>query len=567
MNRRHWHFHTRQPGFIARSVLLVLLMGLAVAWMVGQHPQYPRLAAEGLTLPDDLDDEDDEDVESDESSAPLPSNLQTELLAALTPKLSEDSLILWLRGLRTHFHHLGWQEILPDNPVPDLPDDLWLHAVRKLSPAEIYALASKTIAQGNFLEPRKTLFQQATDALWLTNDPQATALTQLQTSLAPRAQELLGDYFTSVRDFSAAEDAYAREGAQPTGAAARPLALGLCISQKYTDRLRALRSLPGYAEAISKLPTSERSQAALLLGDYPWLLVLTAEDLWQEMLESPAEVCLTLVCGLIWWLLLHQLGGMAMRGSYLSIIAVALGCLSPIITLYILALQEQLLGLQQNGQVLNDLIYFMSGVGLREELSKLALFALLIPWLRRRADAEILVVAGCVGLGFAIEENVGYFGHGSHAVALGRCVTANFLHIGMTSLSGLALMRWLRYPRSLWEQSLLTIIGMVLLHGGYDFCLEMHEPSGVYSLQYASTLMLMGLAYFYIQELRRVRLARGNMAAPLWTFLVGVAVLAACSLVASSRLVGLELALVSLIGQGLSVALLVGLLAHQLRDL
>jgi hypothetical protein len=152
-------------------------------------------------------------------------------------------------------------------------------------------------------------------------------------------------------------------------------------------------------------------------------------------------------------------------------------------------------------------------------------------------------------------------------MALGRFISANFMHVAMTGLCGLALTRWLRFHRSCWEHSLLTIIGVILIHGAYDFCLSMRDPRGLFSLGFFATVMLMGLTYGYIQELRRVRLARGNIFGPLWVFLVGVGVLVGCSLVATSRLYGLEMAAVMMVGEGLSSALLIGLFSIQLKDL
>ena len=68
--------------------------------------------------------------------------------------------------------------------------------------------------------------------------------------------------------------------------------------------------------------------------------------------------------------------------------------------------QEAATGLSENGEFLHDLVFYVTGVGLREETAKLALFALFIPWLlRHRTPGKALLTGAFVGLGFALEEN------------------------------------------------------------------------------------------------------------------------------------------------------------------
>ena len=54
--------------------------------------------------------------------------------------------------------------------------------------------------------------------------------------------------------------------------------------------------------------------------------------------------------------------------------------------------------------------------------------------LARKSRLEMIITAGCVGLGFAAAENLIYFASAGPAAAFGRFLTANFLH---TALSGL----------------------------------------------------------------------------------------------------------------------------------
>ena len=53
---------------------------------------------------------------------------------------------------------------------------------------------------------------------------------------------------------------------------------------------------------------------------------------------------------------------------------------------------------------------------------------LAIGLLMRNSRLEMIVVAGCVGLGFAVWENLSYFAQYGSAVAFPRFLTANFFH-------------------------------------------------------------------------------------------------------------------------------------------
>ena len=113
----------------------------------------------------------------------------------------------------------------------------------------------------------------------------------------------------------------------------------------------------------------------------------------------------------------------------------------------------------------------------------------------------------------------------------------------------------------------MTIISMVLLHGAYDFCLSWSDDRGIFTLDYFANLIMILLAYAYCQELLKTREPRGAFFGPLWTFLVGVAVLVACTLVFSSQYHGLESAAKAIYGSGLGAALMIFLFSYQLRDL
>jgi RsiW-degrading membrane proteinase PrsW (M82 family) len=576
MDRRLWHYRTRQPGFIIRSVLLVLLAGFALAWMLGRkNPPATASSLHQVGLADPTDPQTQlEALLRAAVAAANPQEVMQAMLKDLAEQpVTESQLAEWLRGLRTNFHDVKPSALFPQETEEELEGSMdLLEELDEISSPQRHGFYSELISLAKLKPDRSQLFMNAAAVLWLNKPDSETALTALEQSATqkppvPRAHQLLAECALAERNFPKALDYYIKAGQELETASCKERALLLCLDQRLRDRLQIIRALPEYQETWQQLPAYHQREAALLLGNYGELLTLTVSYVFSHAQSSVVESLLTLLCGMVWFLLLHQLGGVPVRGHGLSVAALVLGFLSPIVTLYILSLQERLVGLDRNGEFLNDLIFFTAGVGLREEISKLLLFAPLLWCLRNKSDAEILVTAGCVGLGFAMEENIQYFGGLAKASALSRFITANFMHIALTGLSGLALARWVRFPRNFWEHSLITIVAMILLHGGYDFCIGRTDPRGVLSLDMFPIIILMCLAYGYCQELRRVRLAKGNVFGPQWVFLLGVAILTSASYVAASHLVGLGLATQLLYITGLESALLIFLFAHQLRDL
>ena len=563
MTRQRLHFLTRQPRFILRVFVATLAAGMLMAWVVGKMNPVNSAAQVEMDL-NDITGEDRESVRPESVS-----DLREEAFAALLPKpLTEEALVTWLGELRKRefpLHALSEAPMLSLKELSDL-SDWW----EDLTTMECRDLALRALAAAKLPADRELVFQQFINATWLEGPLRMQAQEALQAvaqqePLVPLANVLLGEMWLNFHGAEAALAAFTREGARPEAAWARQQALSLCVQHRLERPLRDLLQQPLYEAERAALSLSERSQTALVLGEYGELLRVHLEVSWQSVRAYPTETCAALLCGIIWFVMLHQLGGMRMRGAWLSGLAVGLGLLSPTITLFIMALQEHVGGLAQNGQLNNDLLYFVAGVGLREECSKLLLFAPLLWLLRGKSEAVILVTAGCVGLGFAVEENVNYFVHGLGDAPLARLVSANFMHVALTALAGLALARWVRYPKSCWESGLATIVTMIVLHGLYDFTIEARTPMAAFSLGSFPAIILLGLAHYFLTQLKQVRLAQGNIVAPLFAFLLGLAVLCSFALIAATLESGFRQALLSLVASGLGSVFLIFMFCHHLH--
>src|SRR5262245_35704155 len=89
---------------------------------------------------------------------------------------------------------------------------------------------------------------------------------------------------------------------------------------------------------------------------------------------------------------------------WLSLLAPALGVLSIWPLVFANFWQEHRWNLVESESLLPGLRFFILGVGLREELAKFLCFLPLLPWcVWRRDELAALLLAACVGIGFAME--------------------------------------------------------------------------------------------------------------------------------------------------------------------
>jgi len=268
------------------------------------------------------------------------------------------------------------------------------------------------------------------------------------------------------------------------------------------------------------------------------------------------------------WLafLLHALQVKVLRDARLwyALAAVALGVLSIWPTLFFILVQEEGWGLHESQELIPGLRFFIIGVGLREELAKLICLLPLMPLLiKQRNELTILLVSACVGLGFAVEENIGYF-IGSHGqAAIGRFLTANPFHMTATGLIGLAVSRAIRYPREWAPQALATFGVIVFAHGLYDAAISI-PALNEYSI--ITTIVFILIIYQFFRELRQLRTTGRDTISLTATFLAGVALTAAATFVYLSATLGCGPAIQNLTGDILTMSLMVYLFLREMPE-
>jgi RsiW-degrading membrane proteinase PrsW (M82 family) len=258
---------------------------------------------------------------------------------------------------------------------------------------------------------------------------------------------------------------------------------------------------------------------------------------WRGRL-TPSGLAMSGVAALAWGFFCARLGKVGQRPArrlafYLT--AFVLGVLSVVPTVALISVEEAKLRLVETGDTARDLLYFIFGVGLREEASKLAMFALLLPFLRKWGDKlDVLICGAMVGLGFAAEENLGYLARGDIHTELGRFLTANFLHIAMTGTLAAALDDLISDPgerSSAFSNTALTVVG---LHGAYDFLISHREFGG----GYVAMVAFVFLSRVFLGAVERAgrRVDRGLT--PLHAFVIATAIVTGVSAAYATVAVG-----------------------------
>ncbi len=282
---------------------------------------------------------------------------------------------------------------------------------------------------------------------------------------------------------------------------------------------------------------------------------------------SLGTVLLAAVSLLAWFVFCLRLGRATERWRVrlpLYALAPVLGALSIAPTDALIAIQESTLHLDQTGDLGRDALYFLFGVGFREEISKLLLFAPLVPLLRwaNATKLDVLVTGALVGLGFATVENLDYFQSADLATAMARFLTANFLHMAMTGITAAALWEGAGDPERRAYDASTTFLTVVGLHGAYDLFLSM--PGGA---SFLGMIVFLVLARRFTAEVHEVRGRAGRGPSLLEVFAIGSAVLAGASFVYAAGVVGPRLAAMALLQGILGLAIIAYFFIQELRRL
>jgi len=337
---------------------------------------------------------------------------------------------------------------------------------------------------------------------------------------------LAGDASDAMRDYRTEAEGHA------SAAYARRSAVALA---RFEEDRTAMRELLADASVRAVIDPAALVAEQAWMGDYGGMAssILRIE---KNLLLSP-YVIPALFTAAIWFFILLSFRSGWKKFTGPALLAVLLGLASATLTLYAVMVQEEIRGFESGPEdpALDQFLYYLAGVSLREELLKLLCFLPLALWMGRRGTSlDALLLGGLVGLGFAFQENLSYFrADASTYTAWLRLLTANVLHYSLTGIAAHALWRMISRGGRGWEEFLVTFLAVVFAHGFYNSLIAIPTFA-----EYAvlGPIVIAAIAYQYFDPLRQHLDVAGlhRRLSPLGLFVIGSALLCCAILISSA---------------------------------
>jgi len=375
------------------------------------------------------------------------------------------------------------------------------------------------------------------------------------------ANRLLGEVEASNRYYFRAYPYFRAEGdsfdeARPS----RERAVSMLLLDDDFEELQTLIDQPGYNEFLST-----RIRLDIAKHQRDWIEVAKLLPLERVSNFDLRMAIIAAITALVWAAVLFRLGqfdSWASRMGGLCGLAFVAGAFSTLPTLLLVLVEDAYVGYQPDGDIVRTLAFFIGGVGLREEFCKLLLFLPFALWLAKRGDErESLIIASFVGLGFAAEENIGYFSQSLATAAPGRFLTANFFHIALTGMGGLYLCRAIRRGN---YNDFLYIFGiLIVVHGLYNTLLSL--PQFEIGPFFAMMVFIL-LSMQYFRELYSMSVQGGSGYSLSFLFVSGLSLILATLIVFQSAQVGLGLSLRLVTSEAIGSALIVFMFFREFNE-
>jgi RsiW-degrading membrane proteinase PrsW (M82 family) len=508
------HYWSRRGDFLKKTACIIVMASFALSWLIVSLSPKP---AASVTL------------------NPLEQELRQDWLDLTHAQSAKPrELSKWLRTLLPNLEELA--EALSVTPTTladyEKSGELLTFAVKPLLTQHATVPESKALLElyitaylGEKTEPALKAAQKLQEQAQLPKPP-------------AMANELAASLRLREKDQAGAMAAFMREGTLFKEASqAREKASLLALKLKDEETLHAIVD----AGWLAELPPWFESRIGAQIRD----LTMEWRGLFRHTLSRLRydHLALALLAALLWYVILVQhmpAGGGRWLWPVLPLIA---GIASIWPTLSLVYWQKEVMGITGDVVFPYDLWHLIIGVGLREEVCKLALAALFMPWLVwKRLPGAALMTGAFVGLGFALEENLGYYERHEGGVALVRFITANFMHVAMTGLTTHALYDLLRSRFNRAQEFLIVFGYIVIAHAVYDYDLDLPGLQGL--TRYTAYIILGFLAWRFWDQVEMEMPHARQLVAPAAIFMLGTALMMACSFFLSAYSTGTHEALV-----------------------
>lgn len=355
-------------------------------------------------------------------------------------------------------------------------------------------------------------------------------------------QEFLGDILFSRGDRAGALSAYQRElDRYPEAAYSRRSMVALVRLNGDRAELRTVLKAP--ANRASMVP----GDLLPALADTGFYRELLAASLQRQagLLTSPAAIP-ALFGALVWIGILFAFWNVTRQRLAMAAGAFLAGLGSAALASFVQLLQERVGGMTffESAPPMSQFLHFVAGSGLREETLKLIVAFPFVWWAaRHRSNAEALIVAGMVGLGFVTQESLTDFTENfTTAAPWTNLLTENGLHVSLTGLTGWAIARCCAKRGRGWEDALIYFLAVVLVNAFFG---GLHAMPLLHDFSSLSSIFIAVVAYRYFDQLRDHReiSQASRRVSPLGIFVLGTTALAGFVLVGSATVVPYQYAL------------------------
>jgi protease PrsW len=381
----------------------------------------------------------------------------------------------------------------------------------------------------------------------------------------PHANEAVGDFHRADGNLKRACAYFAREARCSGAGSARRKHIDILLEKNDLHALALLASDPEYRTHLSP-----HILLMLALHERRWGEVARTLLGLERELYRPVPTLLTLAAGITWMIVALQAIRPPGLGSFRFLApwcALALGFAGSWAASFAGLWQEEMLGLTDRGagEFGRTLLYAVLAAAPRDEFIKLAAFLPLLPLvLRRRSRLEMLMLGGCVGLGFAVRENLLFFQTSGAEIGFGRFLTASFLHLAATGVAALALCEVLLDPQKKAAAFCGTLWTTVVAHGFYDAFMEVPRMQIFVAISMVAFLLL---SLSFVDHLRLVRDHLTDQISMVATLVMGLSVLTCVMFVSASANLGFTIGLVALGANALGLVAVVLLIYWHLGGL
>ncbi len=327
-------------------------------------------------------------------------------------------------------------------------------------------------------------------------------------------------------------DAWMREGRFEEATTARRSAFELALQLKNPQ---ALRELCGNESLRRDMDALALRDAAIIIPDRKLLMYAMARMTWERWMQGGTLFIALLAAG-IWYGILVYTGSREPHRWLRYLPAVFAGIVSVIALTWAQVTLDYRMP-DEGGPAptpTHAMMDWILNVGLPEEFVKMLLFSFFLPvLLHRGSGVKAALTGGCVGLGFALDENLLYFSMKGSEIALGRFLTANFLHIALTGILGWGLYELFRSRFHKATEFLIVFVGVTLAHGLYDFVATIGDNG--WGLEIMYIVILAASAKFYLKLLHSASaMPAGWVFSRTSIFLWGIALLVGVLVIAAT---------------------------------